>query len=105
MSGGTLRFNSVQGAFNGGGIYNAAGTLTLNGGVYVGTENSAQQGGGMYLAADSRTNFNGVTVSGNVASNGGTGVYEQNGATVNPDPPKPPALNDPDDSGNLVKGP
>jgi hypothetical protein len=104
VSGGTFQFNSSLS--QGGGIYNDGGTLTLKGGAYFGPDNSADQGGGMYLAEHSETTFNGVTVSGNTASNGGPGVYWQTGATVNPNPPNPPALSDKDDpNGQPVQGP
>jgi hypothetical protein len=87
---------------NGGGIYNWEGTLTLQGGEYIGKENSAPKGkgGGLYLHHDSTTTFNNVTVEGNTAKNkaSGFGVYWQKGATVRPNPPGP-ALTDKDDPG------
>lgn len=108
ITGGMIEKN---GAWNsGGGLYTSNGALTLtnNGNpgnnVIVNDNNAANQGGGFYLGNGSTTTFNGVNVSGNTASApaNGNGVYWQwvngaGGATVNPDPPIAPALNDGDD--------
>jgi hypothetical protein len=105
VSGGTISNNSASSMNSGGGIYNLSGSLTLKGGVTIGSGNTGLDGGGMYLGKSSTTNFNSVTVSGNNAEIG-VGIYEQQGATVNPNPPKPPNLIDDDDSGGEhVQGP
>jgi fibronectin-binding autotransporter adhesin len=106
VSGGTIAFNTTQSTWNGGGIYNLAGNLTLKG-VYVGPDNAANQGGGMYLATNSQTTFAGLTnttVSGNSASAGGVGIYEQGNARVFPLNLKTLSDND-DPGGNPVQGP
>lgn len=117
VAGGTVTLTGVSinknlANFDGGGVFNSAGTLTLNNNINIGSNHANNQGGGMYLAATSlMTDFNGVTVSGNTAADFtkaplvGAGIYQQTNAPVNPNPPKPPNLNDPDDGGAPTVGP
>lgn len=113
VTGGTIGFNTA--ANSGGGIYTNAGSLTLNSitignnvyNVQVDDNTAASQGSGLFLGNGSTTTFNGVTVEDNNApKGGGKGIYwQQPNAKVNPDPPTAPALTDPDDNGNPIKGP
>ena len=70
-------------SFGGGGIYNAAGTLTVNSCTVSG--NSSQYGGGIYNAAGALT-VNSSTVSGNSATgfsqNAGGGIYNDGGTMM-----------------------
>jgi fibronectin-binding autotransporter adhesin len=88
ITSGSIKKNN--GANQGGGIYNKAGSLTLKSDVTVTVNSAASQGGGLYLAIGSTTTFVGTinpwnpacTISGNtlptnVARTQGYGVYAQ----------------------------
>ena len=107
-----VAINGNLSASDGGGVFNSAGTLTLNN-INIGSNHATTYGGGMYLAqaGPSTTNFNRVTVSGNTVGSDvlpfdGPGVYWQGDAKVNPNPPTRPELIDEDDPGlGPVHGP
>lgn len=115
VTGGKVSGN-LAGGNRGGGIWTGGGNLTLNGTannpVSILNNTAANQGGGLYLATGSTTTFASVLVDGNKANgfgNGlgpanGPGVYWQTNATVNPNPPNPPALTDNDDPNGPMKG-
>jgi CSLREA domain-containing protein len=63
----------------GGGIYNYAGTTTVDSSDVI--SNTARRGGGLYTLLDSTTTVNGSSVSSNTAMSGG-GIYNNGTTTV-----------------------
>ncbi|HTU91952.1 MAG TPA: SdrD B-like domain-containing protein [Gemmataceae bacterium] len=82
ISGGSIAENSS--GVCGGGIYNSAGTLTIQNNVWIKSNTTKIQGGGMYLEIGSTTTFVGNVLAGNIgcqidgdAAKTGPGVHQQ----------------------------
>ncbi|HEY8560131.1 MAG TPA: choice-of-anchor Q domain-containing protein [Pyrinomonadaceae bacterium] len=77
-------FSGISAGFDGGGIYNAAGsTLNLNNSIVSGNAAYRMTGGGIYNAENVTVTITASTISGNKcldADSGGGGIYHKSGA-------------------------
>lgn len=72
---------ATSSAKNGGGLYVAAGTATLNAGAGIASASASENGGGVYVSAGT-FNLSGGTVKKNTALGNGGGVYYAGGTVA-----------------------